>query len=177
MQLVFYKQLGLGFPRSISMRLLIPDTIMIKLVEILCHVLVQMAFIIFLTDFVILYYEVDFKVPIILGKSFLMIGWALADMKTDQMLFLLNSDKVTFNICQTIRKSKDMHMISKIDIIYEDEFVVLIKERLGVAALAVMLLDTGSDVIDEYDDMVSALIGMSSYTMHQTSWIFIYKIE
>ena len=36
---------------------------------------------IFPADFVILDYEVDFEVPIILGRPFLAIGRALVDMK------------------------------------------------------------------------------------------------
>lgn len=49
------------------MRLLVIDWTVKKPVGILCDVLVKVGSFIFLTDFVILDYEVDFDVAIILG--------------------------------------------------------------------------------------------------------------
>ena len=58
---------------------------------------------IFPADFVILDCEVDFEVPIILGKTFLSTGRALVDMEKGQIAFRLNNEKATFNICRTMR--------------------------------------------------------------------------
>lgn len=52
-----------------------------KSIGILCDVLVKVAAFIFLLDFVIPDYEVDFQVPIFLGKPFLAMGTALVDME------------------------------------------------------------------------------------------------
>lgn len=41
--------------------------------------------------------EIDFEVPIILGKPFPMIERALFDIETSQLKFQLNYEKVTFN--------------------------------------------------------------------------------
>lgn len=70
MLLVVYKQLGLGLTKSTSM---MADRTIKKPVGILCDVLVKVASFIFFTDFVILNCEVDFEVPIILGKLFFTI--------------------------------------------------------------------------------------------------------
>ena len=43
--------------------------------------------------------EVDFEMPIFLGRPFLAIGRALVDMENGQMIFSLNNEEVTFNIC------------------------------------------------------------------------------
>ena len=43
-------------------------------------------------DFVILDCEVDFEVPIILGRPFLAIGRALVDMEKGWMKFWLNNE-------------------------------------------------------------------------------------
>ena len=59
---------------------------------------------IFLTNFVILDCEVNFEVPIILGRPFLAIGRALVDMEKGQMKFRLNNEEVTFNICRSMRE-------------------------------------------------------------------------
>lgn len=45
-----------------------------KPVGILCYVLLKVESFIVLTEFIILYYEVDFEILIILGRPFLVIG-------------------------------------------------------------------------------------------------------
>ena len=69
---------------------------------------------IFPADFVILDCEVDFEVPIILGRPFLATGRALVDMEKGQMKFRLNNEEATFNVCRTMRKSGELQSISAI---------------------------------------------------------------
>ena len=72
-------------------------------IGILHDVLVKVESFIFPLDFVILDCEVDFEVPIILGRPFLSTGRALVDMEKGQIAFRLNNEKATFNICRTMR--------------------------------------------------------------------------
>ena len=53
---------------------------------------VESGVIYFFANFVILDYEVDFEVPIILGRSFLATVRALVDMEKGQMKFRLNNE-------------------------------------------------------------------------------------
>ena len=76
--------------------------------------LVKVESFIFLADFVILDCEVDFEVPIILGRPFLATGKALVDMEKGQMKFQLNSEEVTFNICRSIMQSGELQSASAI---------------------------------------------------------------
>ena len=69
---------------------------------------------IFPTDFVILDCEVDFEVPIILGRPFLATCRALVDMEKGQMKFRLNNEEATFNICKSMRQSGDLQPIPAI---------------------------------------------------------------
>ena len=69
---------------------------------------------IFPTDFVILDCEVDFEVPIILGRSFLATGRALVDMEKGQMTFRLNNEEATFIICRTMTQSDEIQSVSVI---------------------------------------------------------------
>ena len=62
----------------------------------------------------ILDYEVDFEVPIILGRSFLATGHALVDMDKEQMKFRLNNEEAIFNICRSMKKSGEIRMVSAI---------------------------------------------------------------
>ena len=61
------------------MQLLMVDLTVKRPIGILHDVLVKVESFIFLADFVILDCEVDFEVPIILGRSFLYMDRALVD--------------------------------------------------------------------------------------------------
>ena len=77
-------------------------------IRILHDVLVKVESFIFPADFVILDCEVDFEVPIILGRTFLATGRALVYMEKGQMKFRLNSEEVAFNVCRTMRQSDEL---------------------------------------------------------------------
>ena len=103
MPLSIYKNFGLGDPKPTAMRLLMADRIVKRPIGILHDVLVKVESFIFPANFVILDCEVDFEVPIILGRPFLATGRALVDMEKGQMKFQLNNEEVTFNICRSMR--------------------------------------------------------------------------
>ncbi|XP_069147130.1 uncharacterized protein [Solanum lycopersicum] len=103
MPLSIYNKLGLGDPKPTAMRLLMADRKVKQPIGILHDVLVKVESFIFPADFVILDCEVDFEVPIILGRPFLTRGRAVVDMKKGQMKFWLDNEEATFNICRTDR--------------------------------------------------------------------------
>nr|GEV32639.1 reverse transcriptase domain-containing protein [Tanacetum cinerariifolium] len=81
----------------------------------------------FPTDFVVVDFEADLRVPLILGRSFLRIGRALIDVYGEEITLRVNDESVTFNLYQTIRYSltyddNSMNRVDVIDITYE-EFV------------------------------------------------------
>ena len=69
------------------MRLLMADRTVKRPRGILHDVLVKVESFIFSADFVILDCQVDFEVPIILGRPFLATGRALVDMEKGHMTF------------------------------------------------------------------------------------------
>lgn len=73
MSFVIYKKLGLDAPTPTSMRLLMGDRSIKRLVGILFDVLVKVDKFILPTDFMVLDCEMDQEVPIILGRPFLVI--------------------------------------------------------------------------------------------------------
>ncbi|XP_069144435.1 uncharacterized protein [Solanum lycopersicum] len=87
MPLSIYKKLGLGDPKPTMMRLLMADRRVKTPIGILHYVLVEVESFIFPVDFVILDCEVDFEVPIILGRSLLAKDRALVYMEKGQMKF------------------------------------------------------------------------------------------
>ncbi|XP_070002473.1 uncharacterized protein [Nicotiana sylvestris] len=81
-----FTTLGIGKPRPISMRLQMVDRTMKRPLGIIDDVLVQVDKYILPADFVILDCEVDYEVPIILGRPFLATGKALVDVEAGEFM-------------------------------------------------------------------------------------------
>ncbi|GKA60825.1 reverse transcriptase domain-containing protein [Tanacetum coccineum] len=75
----------------------------------------------FPTDFVVVDFEADPRVPLILGRSFLRTGRALIDVYGEEITLRVDNEAVTFNLNQTTRYSSsyDDVSINRIDIIDE----------------------------------------------------------
>nr|GEU38835.1 DNA-directed DNA polymerase [Tanacetum cinerariifolium] len=73
----------------------------------------------FPTDFVVVDFEADPRVPLILGRSFLRTGRALIDVYGEEITLRVNDKAVTFNLNQTTRYSStyDDMSVNRIDII------------------------------------------------------------
>nr|GFC45259.1 reverse transcriptase domain-containing protein [Tanacetum cinerariifolium] len=73
----------------------------------------------FLTDFVVMDFEADPRVPLILGRSFLRTGRALIDVYREEITLRVNDEAVTFNLNKTTRYSftYDDLSVNRIDII------------------------------------------------------------
>ncbi|KAK4733610.1 hypothetical protein R3W88_007871 [Solanum pinnatisectum] len=87
MPLSIYKKLGVGALKLTAMRLLMADRTVKRPTGVLQDVLVKVESFIFRVDFVILDCEVDFEVPVILGRPFLSTGRTLFDMDRGLMKF------------------------------------------------------------------------------------------
>ncbi|XP_016549281.1 uncharacterized protein LOC107849150 [Capsicum annuum] len=153
MTLVVFKKLGLGAPKLMLMRLLMADWIMKKPVGILFDFLLNVVLFNILADFLILDCEVDLQVPIIFGRPFLPTIRALVDMELGKIRFINNDEQVNFNICQSMQKPYIMTFVSIIESIDNkiNAVSVLIERRLGVEALAVVIMNFNVDGIEEYD--------------------------
>nr|GEV74077.1 reverse transcriptase domain-containing protein [Tanacetum cinerariifolium] len=93
----------------------------------------------FFTDFVLVDFEADPRVPLILGRSFLRIGNALIDVYRDEITLRVNDEAVTFNLIQTTRCSStyDDLLVNRIDIVdvareeYAQEILGFFNNSLG----------------------------------------------
>nr|GEX62852.1 reverse transcriptase domain-containing protein [Tanacetum cinerariifolium] len=74
----------------------------------------------FPTDFVVVDFEADPRVPLILGRSFLRIGRALIDVYGKEITLRVNDEAVTFNLNQTTRYSSTYDDMSGSDFILEE---------------------------------------------------------
>nr|GEU44270.1 reverse transcriptase domain-containing protein [Tanacetum cinerariifolium] len=73
----------------------------------------------FPTDFVVVDFETDPRVPLILGRLFLRTGHALIDVYGEEITLKVNDESVTFNLNQTTRYSStyDDNYVNRVDVI------------------------------------------------------------
>nr|GEZ22785.1 reverse transcriptase domain-containing protein [Tanacetum cinerariifolium] len=72
----------------------------------------------FPTDFVVVNYVVDPRVPLILGRPFLRIGRALIDVYGEELTFRVDDESITFKVGQTSTYSyNDTESINRVDVI------------------------------------------------------------
>ncbi|KAH9769701.1 hypothetical protein KPL71_012115 [Citrus sinensis] len=87
-------------------------------------VLVKVDKFIFPVDFIVLDFEADKEVPIILGRPFLAIGKTLIDVQKGELTMRVNDQQVTFNILEAMRNPdevKDCNFLSVVDFIVADK--------------------------------------------------------
>nr|GEX18855.1 reverse transcriptase domain-containing protein [Tanacetum cinerariifolium] len=73
----------------------------------------------FPTDFVVVDFEADPRVPLILGRSFLRTGRALIDVYGEKITLRVNDESITFNLNQTMRYSStcDDTSVNRVDVL------------------------------------------------------------
>nr|GFD17361.1 reverse transcriptase domain-containing protein [Tanacetum cinerariifolium] len=73
----------------------------------------------FPTDFLVVDFEADPRVPLILGRSFLRTGRALIDVYGEEITLRVNDESITFNLNQTMRYSLtyDDTSVNRVDVI------------------------------------------------------------
>nr|GFB87624.1 reverse transcriptase domain-containing protein [Tanacetum cinerariifolium] len=73
-------------------------------------------------DFVVVDFEPDPRVPLILGRCFLKTGRALIDVHKGELTLRIGNKSITYNLDQTVRYSANYNQMTanKIDVIYEE---------------------------------------------------------
>ena len=89
-------------------------------------VLVNVDKFIFSVDFIVLDFEVDKEVPIILGRSLLAIGKILIDVQKEELTMRVNDQQATFNVLDVM---KYLDNVEKCNFISVMDFIVT--ERLN----------------------------------------------
>ncbi|XP_049342938.1 uncharacterized protein LOC125807269 [Solanum verrucosum] len=147
MPYAIYKQLGLGEPKSTTMRLVMVDRSIKYPGGILYDILVKVDRFIFLDDFVIL--DSTRKV--------------LVDVESAELMFRVNKDEVTFNVCKSMKHPSDIHVVTTIDVIIEA--VATVSHIMCMSEpLEVVLANYDKTKVQGYDEVVVALSGLGEYS-------------
>nr|GEW53868.1 hypothetical protein [Tanacetum cinerariifolium] len=113
--------------KKLSLRELTPTQITLELADrsitrpkgVAEYVLVKVGKFHFPTDFVVVDFESNPSVPLILGRSFLKTGRALINVYGEEITLRVNDESVTFNLNQTMRYSLtyDDNSVNRVDVI------------------------------------------------------------
>nr|GFB62375.1 reverse transcriptase domain-containing protein [Tanacetum cinerariifolium] len=119
MPLSIWKNLSLPELTPIRMTLELADQSITRPKGVAEDVFVKVGKFHFPADFVVVDFEADPRVPLILGRSFLRTGRALIDIYGEEITLRDNDEAVTFNLNQTTRYSfiYDDLSVNRIDII------------------------------------------------------------
>nr|GEZ70221.1 reverse transcriptase domain-containing protein [Tanacetum cinerariifolium]GEZ78100.1 reverse transcriptase domain-containing protein [Tanacetum cinerariifolium] len=106
--------------KTLSLPELTPTRMTLKLVDrsithpkgVTEDVFVKVGKFYFPTDFVVVDFEADPRVPLILGRSFLRTGRALIDVYGEEITLWVNDEAVTFNLNHTTRYSSTFDDLS-----------------------------------------------------------------
>ena len=75
-------------------------------------------------DFIILDFEADREVPIILGRPFLAIGRTLIDVQKGKLIMRVNEQEITFNVFNALKLPdegvKNCSFFSTIDMLVQE---------------------------------------------------------
>nr|XP_009777852.1 PREDICTED: uncharacterized protein LOC104227324 [Nicotiana sylvestris] len=85
-------------------------------------VLVRVVKFILPADFIVLDYEADDEVPILLGRPFLATGGAIIDVKEGKLKMRVDDEEVTFNVYKALKLPKH----------YEDLCMIIVVELKGI---------------------------------------------
>ncbi|XP_070037151.1 uncharacterized protein [Nicotiana tomentosiformis] len=163
MPYLVFKTLGIEQPRPTYMRLQMADRTMKRLLGVIEDVLVRVDKFILSVDFVIIDCEVDYEVPIILGRPFLATGKALCDVEAGELTFWVGDEKVVFHMYKSMRQPNINEVCSFVhlvtDVIIDDTRATI---NVGYMLEAV-LLNFDDEEMDGFMECVNFLQGMGSY--------------
>ncbi|KAM6564131.1 hypothetical protein CsatB_024129 [Cannabis sativa] len=103
MPMSIFKKLGIGEARPTTVTLQLADRSMAHPEGKIEDVLVQVDKFIFPADFIILDYEEDREVPIILGRPFLATGRTLIDVEKGELTMRAQDEQATFKVFHPMR--------------------------------------------------------------------------
>ncbi|XP_038904372.1 uncharacterized protein LOC120090728 [Benincasa hispida] len=128
MPLLIFRKLDISEAKPTTITLQVVDR-SIKLPEgKIKDVLVQVDKFIFSAHFVILDYEADREIPIILGRLFLATGRALIDMQKGELTIRVDNQKVKFNVLNVLKYPGDIENCQYIEELGEGHWHEPLKE-------------------------------------------------
>nr|GEW32422.1 reverse transcriptase domain-containing protein [Tanacetum cinerariifolium] len=174
MPLSVWNKLSLPDLSPTCMTLELADRLISRPVEVAEDVFIKVGTFHFLADFVVVDFDADPRVPLILRRSFLKIGRALIDVFEGELTLRVGKEAITFNLDQTSRYSANYNDMTanQIDVIdmaceeYSQEFLVFSIDFLLEEVDAFLALEddpTSSEVDQSYVDTEGDILLLESF--------------
>ncbi|XP_040960247.1 uncharacterized protein [Gossypium hirsutum] len=134
MPLSTFKKFGIDHMKSTTVTLQLVDQSLAQPEGQIKDVLVYVDKFIFMADFIILDYEVDKEVPIILERPFLATSQTLIDVYKGELTMQVNDKRVTFSVFESIQcnDKEKCHTVDVLDDLieekYNDQSIILSEE-------------------------------------------------
>ncbi|GJY46772.1 reverse transcriptase domain-containing protein [Tanacetum coccineum] len=174
-----WRELNLPELTSTSMTLELADQSTTRPVGIAKDVYFKVGVFQFSVDFVIVDFEPDSRVPLILGRSFLKTGRALIDVYEGELTIRVGKEAITYNLDQTSRYSSDYAKMTAKRI----DFVELASEEYSQELLGFSDMATSSNPSPDFDPIVSTSsptltpFGDSDFLLFEEADAFLSMIE
>ncbi|XP_070042562.1 uncharacterized protein [Nicotiana tomentosiformis] len=156
-----FKTSGIGKPRPISMRLQMVDHTMKRPLGVIEDVLVRVDKLILPANLVILDCEVDYEMPIILGRPFFARVKALCDVEARELTFRVGDERVAFHVYKSMWQPNINKVCSFVDLVTD-----VIVDDTSVQSILVMcwkpLLNFDDNEMDGFMECVNCLQGIGS---------------
>ncbi|XP_062100160.1 uncharacterized protein LOC133806040 [Humulus lupulus] len=149
MSMSSFKQLGTGEVRPTAITLQLADRFLTHPDGKIEDVLVRVDKFILPTDFIVLDYEVDKEVPIILGRLFLATGRTLIDVQKGELSMKAQDENVTFNVLKAMKfldEVEECSVVLVVDTLASKEFET---RRVGDPLERLLLFDSQNDEDEE----------------------------
>lgn len=117
MPMFVIRKLGIGEVRSTIITLQLANRSLIHHEGMIEDVWVKMDKFIFPANFVILDYEADREVLIILGRPFLTTRIILIYVQNGELTMMVQDEKVTFNVFKAMKYSDDLEYCSSVTLV------------------------------------------------------------
>ncbi|XP_070009585.1 uncharacterized protein [Nicotiana sylvestris] len=153
MPLSLYKQLGLGAPKPTTVMLQLADRSIAYPEGVIEDVLLKIGKFIFPADFIILDFQADEKVPIILGRPLLDTGYAIIKVREGKMIMRVDNEEAVFNIYKAIQLPRQYEELSMISIMEIDEKLITPSVYLQDSIKKAIVLFESLEINDEVEEM------------------------
>ncbi|GJZ60003.1 reverse transcriptase domain-containing protein [Tanacetum coccineum] len=107
----------------------------------------------FPTNFVVVDYDVDPRVPLILGRPFLRMARALIDVHGEELILRDGDEQLIFHVDNTLKHpNKSINMINFIDITCEDHFSKVLKFKKSNHPSSGSTIPFSDSLLEEFAD-------------------------
>ncbi|XP_070022219.1 uncharacterized protein [Nicotiana sylvestris] len=163
MSLSLYKKLGLGAPKPTTVMLQLADMSIAYPEGVIEDVLLKIGKFIFPVDFIILDFEADEKVPIILRRPLLATVYAIIKVREGKMIMRVDNEEVVFNVYKAIQLSRHYEELSMISVMEMDEQLIAPSVYLKDSLEKTIVLFESLEINDEVEEMKHILNASCEY--------------